>query len=41
MEFYIYAFFEVDVEDGKKFKVYSLASHITRLFNVVLKKGYP
>ena len=41
MEFYKYAFFEVDVENGKIFKVYTLASHITRLFNVVLKKGYP
>ena len=41
MEFYKYAFFEVDVENGKIFKVYTLASRITRLFNVVLKKGYP
>jgi hypothetical protein len=40
MEFFKYAFVEVEV-NGKTIHEYTLSGHITHIFNLVLKKGYP
>ena len=41
MDFFKYAFVEVCVDGKADIKHYVLADHITHVFNMVMKKGYP